>query len=371
MTDIAVIGLGTMGLGIAEVFAAAGFSVLATDEIAEVRAAAPARLADALAARVRTGRIDAGRADATRDRIRVVERLDDLGPARLAIEAIIETLAAKRALVVRLEQVLDDGAVIATNTSSLRVGDIAAGAAHPGRILGLHFFNPAPAMRLVELIAHAETTPTPLRIARELTEKAGKTVIAAPDRPGFVVNRCARPFYGEALAVAEAGRAPAEIDAALVAHGYRMGPFTLIDLIGADVHLAATEGMWSALDRHPRYRVFDRLRAQVASGHLGRKSGRGFVHPDALPAAPADSAEIVARIEATLVNEAAWCLAEGSVTEADIDTGLTLGLNFPRGPFAILLAEGRQAIGDRLAELERRTPFAGRYQPAPRLQGDP
>jgi 3-hydroxybutyryl-CoA dehydrogenase len=157
-------------------------------------------------------------------------------------------------------------------------------------------------------------------------------VIACADRPGFIVNRCARPYYGEALALLEEGRSAADIDAAMVAAGYRLGPFALIDLIGADINLAATESLSAAMGGHPRYHVFAALRDQVARGNLGRKTGRGFVHPDAPALPPADAEAIALRIEAALANEAAWLLSEGGVTAEGIDTAMKLGLNFPAGP---------------------------------------
>jgi 3-hydroxybutyryl-CoA dehydrogenase len=260
--------------------------------------------------------------------------------------------------------------VLATNTSSLSVAAIAQGLKHPERVVGLHFFNPAPAMKLVELVATPATAPAALALARQATEAAGKTVIACPDTPGFIVNRCARPYYGEALAMVEEGRTPAEIEAAMRTAGYRIGPFGLIDLIGADINLAATEGLNRAMGGHPRYHVFATLRAQVARGALGRKSGEGFLTPPpaSLPP-PADAEAIALRIEACLVNEAAWLLAQGGVTRDGIDTALKLGLNFPRGPFEMLAAHGRDRIRATLAALEATAPPAlkTRYLPAPPL----
>lgn len=371
MSDtVGVIGLGTMGLGIAQVFAQAGNLVFVTDALPAARASARDRLAAALAPRVAKGAMGEADRDAILARFRVVEGPQDMGAAALVVEAIVEDLDAKRTLVTALESVLGPQAVIATNTSSLPVSAIAAEASLPKRVLGLHFFNPAPAMKLVELVPHAGTASGSLALARRLTEAAGKTVIDAPDRPGFIVNRCARPFYGEALALLEEGRSPVEIDAAMVAAGYRLGPFALIDLIGADINLAATEGLARAMGLHPRYHVFDRLKAQVATGDLGRKRGKGFVFPAEPGLAPADAAVLALRIEATLVNEAGWLLAEGGTTRDGIDTALKLGLNFPRGPFEMLAAHGPATIRATLAALEASAPayFKGRYLPAPMLE---
>ena len=363
---IGVAGLGTMGLGIVQTYAQAGFSVLATDAHGPARDSALSRLDEALAPRVAKGAMTAADRDALLARVTVTDSTDQFTPAALIIEAIVERVEAKQALFTALQAAAPE-AVLATNTSSIPVHQIAAGLARPGRLIGLHFFNPAPVMKLVELIGPVGCDPQALAFARKVTENAGKTVIAAPDRPGFIVNRCARPFYGEALALLEEGRSPGEIDAAMVAAGYRLGPFALIDLIGADINLAATEGLSAAMGGHPRYQVFAALRAQVASGALGRKSGRGFTVPGEAMAPPADAAAIALRIEAALVNEACWLLAEGGVTREGIDTALKLGLNFPRGPFGMLEAHGAPAIRATLAALEAATSLKGRYAPAPEL----
>jgi 3-hydroxybutyryl-CoA dehydrogenase len=346
---IGVVGLGTMGLGIAQVFAQAGFSVCATDAVAAARDSAGARLAGALDKRVAAGRMAAEEAAATLARLVIVPEVEGLSDCALVIEAVAEDLGIKRALFARVMHAAP-GAVLATNTSSLRVGAVADGLARPDLVVGLHFFNPAPAMKLVELVSHPSSMVAALALARAVTEAAGKTVIACPDRPGFIVNRCARPFYGEALALLEEGRSASDIDAAMLAAGYRIGPLSLIDLIGADVHLAATEGVSAAMGGHPRYRVFDALRAQVARGDLGVKSGRGILHPDSPGPPPPDAGAIALRIEATLANEAASLAAEGVAPEA-IDTAMKLGLNFPRGPFEAARAQGPDRIRAELARL--------------------
>lgn len=369
MTTIAVIGLGTMGRGIAQTYAAAGFAVLATDAVAAARDSALDRLCAGLTPRVQAGKLDPAALQALLSRITVVAGPQAMGAADLAIEAVVERPEVKRDLFAALESVVAPDAVLASNTSSLSIAGMARDLARPERLLGLHFFNPAPVMKLVELVAHPGTAKAALDLARRLTEAAGKTVVPCPDRPGFIVNRCARPFYGEALALLQEGRRPAEIDAAMQAAGYRLGPFGLIDLVGADINLAATESLAAAMDGHPRYHVFDALRRQVASGDLGRKTGRGFVHPDQPGAAPPDAEAIALRIEATLVNEAGWLLAEGGTTPDGIDAALRLGLNFPRGPFQIIAARGRARLLDALQSLAAKAPagLQGRYDPAPVL----
>lgn len=366
---VGVVGLGTMGLGIAQVYAAAGCKVIATDAHPPARANARDRMAAALDSRVSAGKLAVQSRDATLANLHIADALVDFAPCALVIEAIIERAEAKQALFDELETILSKTAILATNTSSIPVAEIAAKAAHPNRILALHFFNPPTAMKLVELAPHAGTSAAAVSLARDLTEAAGKTVIACPDRPGFIVNRCARPFYGEALALLEEGRSAAEIDAACLSAGYRLGPFALIDLIGADINLAATQGLYRAMAQHPRYHIFDALKSQVASGNLGRKSGQGFVFPAPPAAPPADSADIVLRIEATLVNEAAWLLAEGGTTREGIDTAMKLGLNFPRGPFEALALHGRDSVVKILQNLAQSAPtqLKPRYAPAPAL----
>lgn len=366
---IGIIGLGAMGLGIAQVFAQAGFSVRATDANADTRASAATRLADALAARVAKGALTEADKTAILQRFVILNRIEDIPPADLVIEAVLERAEVKHQVFSLLEQGLAPDAALATNTSSLSITALAKGLRHPERLVGLHFFNPAPVMRLVELIPHAGTSTDALNTARSLTERAGKTVIQCADRPGFIVNRCARPFYGEALAMLEEGRTAGEVDAAMMAAGYRLGPFALIDLIGADINLAATEGLAAAMGNHPRYHVFDALKAQVASGYIGRKSLKGFIFPEDAPPPPNDAAAIALRIEATLVNEAAWLLAEGGTTAEGIDSAMKLGLNFPRGPFEAMARHGQMTILQTLAKLEENAPphLRTRYIPAPGL----
>ncbi len=369
MTTVGIIGLGTMGLGIAQVFAAAGFPVIATDTHAAARESARSRIATALQARVAAGKLSEAAHDATLGDLNIVDRLDGMAPCTLVIEAIVERLDAKHALFANLETIVAPTCVLATNTSSIPVRDIAKGLHHPERVLALHFFNPPTAMKLIELAPHATTLMKNINFARHISEIAGKIAIICPDSPGFIVNRCARPFYGEALAMMGEGRRASDIDASLQAAGYRLGPLSLIDLIGADINLAATKGMYAAMGNHPRYHIFPALEAQVAAGHLGRKSGKGFVHPDVIGPAPLDAAQIALRIEATLINEAHWLLFEGGTTAVGIDTAMKLGLNFPRGPFEALSLHGRAIVLQTLADLQANAPqeLKQRYTPAPGL----
>ncbi len=353
---IGVIGLGTMGLGIAQLYAQAGHEVVATDSFAAARASARQRLKDGLDQRVKAGKLAEAERDAILARLIIADDVSGMKDARLVIEAVVEDLAAKQALFAEVERHVAADAVLATNTSSLSVAAIMEKLTHVERGIGLHFFNPAPVMKLAELVLPPAASRKAGDFARDVTASAGKTVIACKDTPGFIVNRCARPFYGEALAMLEEGRSASEIDAAMLKAGYRLGPFSLIDLVGADINLAATKGLSTAMGGHPRYYVFAALAEQVAQGRLGRKSGQGFIHPATPGEAPADWQQIALRIEAALANEAACLSEESGLAPEDIDTALKLGLNFPRGPFESARAHGLDKIRATLAELEATAP---------------
>lgn len=367
MAVVGVVGLGTMGLGIVQVFLAAGHTVLATDGYLPARVSAKERLGHALDKRVASGKATPEKRDADLSRLSVLSDLTGLQPCILVIEAIAENLDAKRSLFKDLEGVLPPSAVLATNTSALSISEMSRVLARPERLLGLHFFNPAPAMKLVELVTRPENAPDAISVARRIVETAGKTGIECADRPGFIVNRCARPFYGEAFALLEEGKSAVEIDAAMLAADYRLGPFGLIDLIGADIHLAATQGLYNGMGGHPRYFVFRSLIDQVAKGHLGAKSGQGFVTGAKI--VPRRNDAIVQRIEATLANEAASLLDEGVQTAASVDLAMKLALNFPRGPFESAQRWGFTNVRNILMNLSAEAPdyLKGRYSLSPSL----
>jgi 3-hydroxybutyryl-CoA dehydrogenase len=291
---VAVAGAGTMGAGIAQVAAVAGHPVIVYDAVEGVAA----RAADAIRARV-ARLAEKGRLEGSVDlRLEVAGELGDLAPARCVIEAVAEDLAVKQALFADLEKVVAPDCVLATNTSSLSPTAIAAGLSRPGRVVGLHFFNPAPLMRLVEVVSGLATDPAVAAAVTELAQSWGKQVVQAAATPGFIVNRVARPFYAEALRLAEEqAAAPATIDAVLTqAGGFRMGPFALMDLVGQDVNEAVTRSVWTAFGYDPRFAPSQVQRALVEAGWLGRKTGRGWYQygedappavPDAAPARPA------------------------------------------------------------------------------------
>ncbi|MFC9730981.1 3-hydroxyacyl-CoA dehydrogenase [Streptomyces roseolus] len=275
---VAVVGTGTMGQGIAQVALAAGHPVRLHDS-------APGRAAEAVAAigarldrLVEKGRMTAADREAAAGRLHAAEDLAELADAALVVEAIVEDLAVKKRLFADLEEVVADDALLATNTSSLSVTAIAGGLRLPGRFVGLHFFNPAPLLPLVEVVRGFASDETAATRAYETVKAWGKTPVRCADTPGFIVNRIARPFYAEAFRVYEEGGAdPATIDAALrECGGFRMGPFELTDLIGQDVNEAVTRSVWESFFQDPKFTPSLAQRRLVESGRLGRKSGHGW-----------------------------------------------------------------------------------------------
>lgn len=295
---IGVVGAGTMGAGIAQVAAqTAGAVTLLHDPVDGATEAALRRICDALHRGADRGRWTAEDAAAARGRLRAAAALDDLAACDLVIEAAPEDLGVKRDLMGRLAQITP--AVLASNTSSIPITAIAAGCPAPERVVGMHFFNPAPAMRLVEIIGGLRTSPGALALARAAGETMGKRVIEASDTPGFVVNRCNRPFGGEALRiVAERLAEPELVDRICrLGGGFRMGPFELMDLVGIDVNLAVAESFSALSYGEPRWRPSPLAARMVAGGLLGRKTGEGWYRyadgpyrPDD-PPAPAVDAE--------------------------------------------------------------------------------
>lgn len=275
---VAVIGAGTMGAGIAQVAAQSGHPVLLYDAVDGAADKGIERTAGGLARLVERGKMSAGERDALIARIRPAAGLEDLGPAALVVEAIVEDLDVKREIFQRLESICGDDAVLATNTSSLSITAIGAALEHPGRLVGMHFFNPAPIMKLVEVVSGAATDPAVAATVHATAAAWGKSPVHARSSPGFIVNRVARPFYGESLRALEAGAADvATLDAVIrEAGGFRMGPFELMDLIGNDVNLAVTRSVYEAYYHDPRFKPSLLQQEMVTAGYLGRKSGRGY-----------------------------------------------------------------------------------------------
>ncbi|GAA1245169.1 hypothetical protein GCM10009657_21270 [Oryzihumus leptocrescens] len=372
-----------MGSGIAQVAAQAGHPVHIVDAVDGAAAAARDRLAATLQRLADRGKTTQDHAASATANLHVVDRPADLPACTLVIEAVREDLADKRALFAELAAHQPADTLLATNTSSLDVSAIAAGLDHPGRVLGLHFFNPPPLMRLVEVVHGEATDEDSLARATELVRTWGKTPVRCTSTPGFIVNRVARPFYGEAQRMVEAGVAdPATIDLALREHGgFRMGPMELTDLIGQDVNLAVGTSVWEQTGRDPRYEPTGYQRRLVAEGRLGRKSGRGVFRYDAsgqpLDAAPdAQLAQAlatgpvvtnpVARTVAMLVNEALDLVDRGEATAEDVDTAMRLGTNYPKGPVAWGREVGLDVVADQLRELDAAF-RGGRYRLSPAL----
>ncbi len=277
-TVIGVVGAGTMGAGIAQVAAAAGHSVLLFDAVEGAAAAGLERSAKGLSRLVERGKMEAEVRDALLARVRPCGELRELAPAGVVIEAIVEQLEAKRELFKQLEALCGPDAILATNTSSISVTSIGAQLGRPQRLVGMHFFNPAPVMRLVEIVSGLETSPAVAEQAFALAEAWGKVAVRARSTPGFIVNRVARPFYAEALRIFEEGGADiATIDAVMrESGGFRMGPFELMDLIGNDINYAVTCSVFDAYNQDPRFRPSLAQLELLNAGRLGRKSGRGW-----------------------------------------------------------------------------------------------
>ncbi|MGW9434501.1 3-hydroxyacyl-CoA dehydrogenase [Streptomyces sp. NPDC055607] len=275
---VAVVGTGTMGQGIAQVALVAGHPVRLYDSVPGRAGEAVAALASRLDRLVEKGRLDAESREAAVGRLHAAGELAELADAALVVEAIVEDPAVKRRLFADLEEVVGDDTVLATNTSSLSVTAIAGGLRRPGRFVGLHFFNPAPLLPLVEVVSGFATDPDVATRAYETVKGWGKTPVRCTDTPGFLVNRIARPFYAEAFRVYEEGGAdPATIDAALrESGGFRMGPFELTDLIGQDVNEAVTRSVWDSFHQDPKFTPSLAQRRLVESGRLGRKTGHGW-----------------------------------------------------------------------------------------------
>lgn len=336
---IGVLGSGSMGAGIAQVAAAAGHEVVVFDSHASVMERARQKLHETFAALVEKGKYTAQDAEALLGRIHWADRRHGLHGVGLLIEAIIEDLDAKKNEFEQLEDVVGPDCIMATNTSSLSIASIAAACKKPERVIGIHFFNPAPLMKLVEIIPAVQTDPAIVEKAAGLVKNWGKTTVLAKDTPGFIVNRIARPFYGEALRIFEEGLAdPATIDWAMKETGhFRMGPFELMDYIGHDINFKVTETVFEAFYYDPRYRPSFSQKRLVEAGYLGRKTGRGFYSyaPGAQAPAPVQdnelAQEIMHRIVCMLINEAADALYYRIATRDDIDLAMTLGVNYPKG----------------------------------------
>lgn len=365
LTRVGVLGAGAMGAGIAQVAAANGHEVVVVDEDARALERARARIAEKAPTAVDRVRFEQGKVGA-------------FAGCGLVIEAIVERLDAKRQAFVTIEPVVAPDCVLATNTSSLSIASIAAACQRPEKVLGVHFFNPAPVMPLVEIIPGLRTGAQPMEWVRGLVDEWGKTTVLASDTPGFIVNRVARPFYLEGLRIYDEGIADAAtIDWAMREFGkFRMGPFELMDLIGLDVNFAVTSSVFQGLFYEARYRPSVTQQRLVEAGMLGRKTGRGFYNYGdgagdgaAKPQPDTDRAkgeQVFRRILVMLINEAIDAVHWRVAVPPDIELAMTKGVNYPKG----LLAWGQEIGLDRvLADLTAlQGEYGERYRPSPLLQ---
>lgn len=370
-SKIAVIGSGSMGTGIAQVAAMSGHTVCLFDNSGEALERASTKLKKILDRQVEKERMTQKEADNAYGKISYGSNLEDLSGADLMIEAIIEDLEVKRNLFSHLELIADDNTILATNTSSLSIAKIASACSKPHRVLGIHFFNPAPLMPLVEIIPAVQTSGDALVEARNLIDSWGKVTVIAKDTPGFIVNRVARPFYGEALRILEEGIADVPtIDWAVKElGGFRMGPFELMDYIGNDINYVVTETVFTEFFYDPRYRPSFTQKRMMEAGWLGRKTGKGYYdYSDGAdnPKASKDEnlgREILQRILVMLINEAADALYLNISTREGIELAMTRGVNYPKGLFQWADELGIENV---LAQLEDLQNLYGedRYRPS-------
>ncbi len=346
--NIGIIGSGTMGSGIAQVAATSGCNVKLYDTNQKALDKAKASLEKILNRLIEKGRINSEEKNRIQSNISYVNTLKDLSDSNLTIEAIIENLDIKKKVFSELESYVSDDCIIASNTSSLSIASIAASLKNPKRCVGIHFFNPAPLMKLVEVIPAIQTSYETLEKSIDTIASWKKTVAVAKDTPGFIVNRVARPFYGEALRIYEEGLADfATIDEAMKTIGkFRMGPFELMDFIGNDVNYTVTETVFTAFYFDPRYKPAFTQKRFAEAGYLGRKSGIGYYEYDENGRKVEDSTvtssavetslskTIFDRILVMLINEAADALFLNIASAEDIDNAMTKGVNYPKGLLA-------------------------------------
>jgi len=337
---IGIIGAGSMGSGIVQVASQAGHEVILTDLSQDVLNASESKLAKIMNRLVEKEKYTNDEAQNIISRISRSTSLNDLNDCSLVIEAVVERMGVKNAVFKELEGIVADEAIIASNTSSLSITSIAKECRVSDRIVGLHFFNPAPLMPLVEIIPALQTKEEITSTLSNLMIAWGKSPVIAKDTPGFIVNRVARPFYSEGLRILEEGLADVDtIDSSMRDKGFRMGPFELMDLIGHDVNYAVTKSVFKSFYFNPRFKPSITQLKLVEAGWNGKKSGRGFYKYEAdgsrscykIDSANDIQYSIAERIIAMLINEAADAVFWNIASIEDIDTAMTKGVNYPKG----------------------------------------
>lgn len=359
MNQVGIIGAGTMGRGIAQVAATAGWEVFLYDHNNDALNSGLQFIQKILSRSVEKQRLSAQEAKAIFGRIYPVDKFESFQSCDLVIEAIVENLDIKKQVFQAVEAIVSDTSILASNTSSLSITSIAACLEKQDRCIGIHFFNPAPLMKLVEIIPALQTSQNVTEQSRTWIEGWGKMTVLAKDTPGFIVNKVARPFYSEAIRMLEEGVAShGQIDSAVKQLGFRMGPFELMDLIGHDVNYKVTESVWHAFYLDGRYKPSFTQKRLVEAGYLGKKSGRGFytyprVEDKSLQELGniALVSEIQDRMVTMLINEAADTVQQGIATAKDIDIAMQNGVNYPKGLLAWAHEIGLHTCVERLDAL--------------------
>lgn len=337
---VGVVGAGAMGAGIAQIASQAGHQVILYDLSQSTLDESASKLAKIMSRLVEKKRITIEESHEIQGRIVRSTQIDLFEGCDLVVEAVVENLDVKHSVFKQIENIVSSDCIVASNTSSLSITSLAAGCNHPERVVGLHFFNPAPLMPLVEIVPAIQTSEdTPLHLV-SLMKNWGKSPVIAKDSPGFIVNRVARPFYGEALRILDEGIADVPIiDTVMRNLGFKMGPFQLMDLIGHDVNYAVTESVFKSFYCDPRFMPSITQLKLVEAGWLGRKIGKGFYNyannsTDSTTNVEIDSYTevlIAERIIAMLINEAADAVHYGIASPEDIDIAMQKGVNYPKG----------------------------------------